>query len=268
MLHPHPESPVHDPRQDLRRLRRAVGIAAVFVAVLWWIHLVAWWAHRPLDALGIEPRSVLGLIGIFTAPLIHGSWSHLLSNSLPLLVMGSLLLYAYPNTGRRALPMIWLLSGLGTWWLGRHSLHIGASGIAHGLMFLLFALGILRWEPRSIAVALVTFLLYGGMLLTILPREPGVSWEYHLCGAVAGLVAAFLWRRADPLPPKRTYSWEEEGDGDPLEPETEYEPPRPASVPVLWVRPANGEERKVLPFPPRAVRTHSIEDEPPTSSRH
>jgi hypothetical protein len=130
---------------------------------------------------------------------VHGSWQHLVSNTLPILVLGTLSLYAYPRASRRALPMIWLLSGIGTWLIGRESSHIGASGLGHGLMFFLFTLGVSRWEPRSIAVALVTFLLYGGMLVTILPREEGISWEYHLTGAAAGVVAALLWRRLAPV---------------------------------------------------------------------
>jgi len=86
------------------------------------------------------------------------------------------------------------------------------------------------------------------MLLTVLPREAGVSWEYHLCGAVAGIVAAILWRRADPLPPRPRYSWEDES-AEP-EPDPELELPSPDEVPVLWHRP-DAPTGAVLPFRPR-----------------
>ena len=197
---------------------------------------------------------------MITAPLIHGSYSHLLANSPPLLILGTLSLYTYPKASRRAIPMIWILSGLGTWLIGRHSNHIGASGLAHGLMFFVLALGILRWEPRSIATALVAFLLYGGMVTTIFPRDEGVSFEYHLAGAVAGVLAAILWRRRDPLPARKKYSWELEEELAERAAQSggsEFEPPRPAEVPVLWrweSRDRRGERgATVLPFRPRTL---------------
>lgn len=264
----------HSRLRDARAFRRAALVAGGFVALLWWVKAVEWMFERSLGALGVFPRDPWGLVGVLSAPLVHGSWQHLVSNSLPLLVLGTLALYAYPKATRRALPLIWLLSGLGTWLIGRESSHIGASGLGHGLMFFLFTLGVLRWEPRSIAVALVTFLLYGGMLVTVLPREEGVSWEYHLAGAVAGVIAALLWRRLDPAPPRRKYSWEieEELAAEAAAREaSQFEPPRPASVPVLWVRPAPDEAPRVLRFPADRTRPPGetpMDEEPPTSTRH
>jgi hypothetical protein len=154
----------------------------------------------------------------------------------------------YPKAALRALPLIWVLSGLGTWVIGQPSFHIGASGVTHGLLFLLLFLGLLRRDRAAIAAALIAFFFYGGMLLTVLPREPGVSWEYHLCGALAGVLAAVIWRRADPEPPRQRYSWDEEAEEP--EPDPEFELPSPPEVPVLWQRP---EEPRgtVLPFRPR-----------------
>jgi membrane associated rhomboid family serine protease len=260
--------------RDARALRRAFYAAAAFAALLWWIKLVEWLFDRSLAGFGVFPRDPLGLVGVLTAPLVHGSWQHLVSNTLPILVLGTLALYAYPKASRRALPFIWLLSGLGTWLIGRESAHIGASGLGHGLMFFLFTLGVLRWEPRAIAVALVTFLLYGGMLVTILPREEGVSWEYHLAGAVAGFVAALLWRRLDPAPPRRKYSWEIEEElarEAAAREASQFEPPRPESVPVLWVRPAPDAAPRVLRFPTDRARPPGatpMDEDPPTPTRH
>ena len=103
-----------------------------------------------------------------------------------------------------------------------------------------------------LAAALIAFFLYGGMVLTILPREPGVSWEYHLGGALMGLVSAGLWRRLDPAPPRRRYSWELEEDAADT-PDEALEPPRPEEVPVLWQRPEEP-RGQVLPFRPRPPR--------------
>ena len=261
-------------RRDAHAFRRAALWAFAFAGLLWWIKIVEWLFGRALHAFGVVPREPLGLIGVLTAPLVHGSFAHLAGNTLPILVLGTLALYAYPRASQRALPFIWLLAGIGTWVIGRDSSHIGASGITHGLMFYLFVLGILRWEPRSIAVALVTFLRYGGMVLTVLPREAGVSWEYHLSGALAGALAAVLWRRRDPLPPRRKYSWEIEEE---LAREAaardagQFEPPRPDAVPVLWVRPSPDEAPRVLQFPGHRARPPGagpMDEDPPTPTRH
>ena len=83
-----------------------------------------------------------------------------------------------------------ILSLLGAWLLGQPgSHHLGASGLTHGLMFLVFVLGLLRRDRAAIAAGMLAFMFYGGMLMTILPREPGVSWESHLGGAIAGVGA-------------------------------------------------------------------------------
>src|SRR3546814_1847024 len=108
-----------------------------------------------------------------------------------------------------ALPLLWIGSGLGAWLLGdAGSHHLGASGLGHGLLFLVFVLGLLRRDRASIATAMIAVFLYGGMLLTVLPRELDVSWQSHLGGAVAGVAAAFAFRRKDPQAPRRRYSWE------------------------------------------------------------
>jgi membrane associated rhomboid family serine protease len=153
------------------------------------------------------------LWGVLAAPLLHGSPAHVGANAISLLLLGTLAGTVYPRATVRALPLLWIGSGLGAWWLGASgSLHLGASGVAHGLGFLLFALGVLRRDRAAIAAGMIAFMFYGGMLLTVLPREPGISWQAHLGGAVAGLVAAWLFRRSDPLPPRRRYSWELEED--------------------------------------------------------
>lgn len=247
--HDHPTAPA----RDARSLRRAALVAMAIVFGLWWLKLFEFWFDQTLTGLGIRPQNPWGLIGVLTAPLVHGSFEHLLSNSLPLVVLGTLAIWAYPAATRRALPLIWLVGGLGTWAFARPSVHLGASGVTHGLMFFLFVMGMLRWDRPAIATALITFLLYGGMLLTIFPREPHISFEYHFFGAVGGVLAALLWRKLDPRPTPPKYSWElEEEIEESLEAERDtFELPRPEHVPVLWQRPESDDEPKVIPFPRR-----------------
>lgn len=271
-----PEPDPHDPvapRRDAHRFRRALWASVGFVLFLAWVHGLQQLFGESLTGLGVRPGNPWGLVGVLTAPLIHGSWEHLIANTLPLLVLGTLALYAYPRASARALPLMWLGAGLGTWLIGRDSVHFGASGVAHGLMFFLFVLGALRWDRRAIAVALVSFFLFGTMVLTVLPREAGISWESHLAGAVFGALAAVLWRKLDPAPPRRKYSWELEEEWEARQAEAardEFELPRPGEVPVLWHRPEPEASGGVIPFRPRSGggADTSIGDEPPTPTRH
>ena len=271
----------HDARRDAAHFRRAFFAAAGFVLLLWWIKALELMFGESLHALGVRPGEWRGLIGVLTGPLIHGSIEHVLANSLPLLVMGTLALYAYPRATRWAVPIMWLSGGIGTWLVGRESWHFGASGVAHGLMFFVFVIGALRWDRRAIAVACATFLLYGGMLVTVLPREEGISWEYHLFGALGGALAAILFRKLDPRPAEKVYDWErEEEDGgwpDALEDphaakeRSQLEPPSPRDVPVLWERPAREPPAgggNVIPFRGSRGAAPSIDQDPPTSTRH
>lgn len=247
---PMPEPTAAAVMRDRERIRYAVLGALALLAGIWVIWLAGWLLGWPLDDLGIRPRQVAGLIGVLSAPLAHASFEHLMSNTLPLALLTTLTLYCYPLAARGALPLIWLASGIGVWLFARDSVHVGASGITHGLMFFLFVMGLIRRDRLAVVVALVVFFLYGGMLLSVLPQEQHISFEYHLAGAVAGVAAAFLLHARDPLPATKRYSWEEEPPEAAADEELEL--PRAQDVPVLWQR-SRGEEGygRVIPFRPR-----------------
>ena len=246
----------HDKRRLATAIKASIGFVAVLAIVFGLQAMVGDWR-----AFAVSPWSASGLAGILSAPLLHGSPGHLLANASALLILGTLAVAVYPRATLRGLPLMWLGSGLGAWLLGdAGSHHLGASGVTHGLMFLVFTLGLLRRDRPSIAAGMIAFLFYGGMLLTVLPQEPGVSWQSHLGGALGGIVAAFLFRHSDPIPPRRKYSWETEDaladDAADAERDT-LEPPAPREVPVLWHRDPDGdrgpdgERGTVLQFPPR-----------------
>lgn len=241
--------------QDRTRLLRALNASLGSILLLCAIFATQFFFR--FDALTIRPHVPEGLIGILTAPLLHGSLAHLGANAVAILLLGTLAGSVYPHATLRALPVLWLTAGLGPWlWGEAGSHHLGASGITHGLMYLVFFLGLLRRDRPAIAAAMIAFLLYGGMLLTVLPREPDVSWQAHLGGAVGGIVSAWLFRRSDPLPPRKRYSWEEEEDAEVVALDDPLEPPRPADVPVLWQRgePQHPAQRTVLPFVRRRIQ--------------
>jgi membrane associated rhomboid family serine protease len=123
-----------------------------------------------------------------------------------------MLMYGYPISRFWALAGIWLLSGTSVWLFARSSYHFGASGLTHGIFFYLFVGGILRRDRRSAALLMVAFYMYGGMLLTILPVDPGVSFESHFFGAASGAILAYTFRHWDPKPVRKRYAWERRSD--------------------------------------------------------
>lgn len=193
----------------------ALAVGGVIYA-LWLVRIADDMFALELYRWGIYPREISGLTGLLLGPLIHGSTLHLFANTLPLFVLGTAIVYVYPKSARIAVPVILLGSGLGVWLFGRASYHIGASGLAHGLMFFLFAFGVLRRDRPSMALSMLVFFLYGGMVWGIFPQEPGVSFEAHFFGAVTGLALAFLLRHHDPAPPEKKYDWEGEEEDDPV----------------------------------------------------
>ena len=202
-------------RHDATRLKRIALAVLGLVAMLWLIHLVLALMALDIAPAGVRPGTGVGLVGVITAPLVHASWMHLFSNTLPLLVLGTTMFYGFPRAARRALPVIWLVSGLAVWLLARESVHVGASGIAYGMMFFVLVAGIMRRDRASVALVMLVFFLHGSMVLGVLPQAPGVSWEYHLAGAVVGGLCGAWWRFEDPMPEPRIFEYDDmPGEGD------------------------------------------------------
>lgn len=191
-------------------LKTSFLLTLAFTTLLWLIYAVVYYCNLNPQSLAVYPGSMAGLIGILSAPLMHGSWEHIAANTLPILLLGSMLLYGYPKSRWYALIIIWLGSGIGVWLFARPSFHFGASGLTHGLLFYLFIIGMLRRDKRSVALLMIAFMMYGGMLMTIFPREQGISYESHFFGAFFGVISALLFRHLDPKPAVKHYSWEDE----------------------------------------------------------
>jgi membrane associated rhomboid family serine protease len=147
--------------------------------------------------LGIHPRDVDSLFTIFTAPIIHASWNHLISNSIPVLVLGTVLFVIYNKTGIFIWLLIHIFTGLMVWAFARNSYHVGASGMVYGVASFLFFSGLFRLDTVSMAISALVALLYGGMVWGVLPLESGISWESHLFGGIVGVVLAYLFRNTD-----------------------------------------------------------------------
>lgn len=203
----------------------ALQMALSVAAVLWFVLITDQYLDLNLGRFGLRPRDIQGLLGIITAPLLHSGVEHLFSNTAPLIVSLTTILYLYPNSSIRALPMIWIGSGLLAWLIGRPNMHIGASGFIYGVLAYVFVSGMMRRDLRSIAVSLMVWFLYGSMVWGVLPIRPRMSWELHLSGAILGVVMALLYHKWDRVPIKR-YEWEDDETIPDWYPDPDREPDR------------------------------------------
>jgi membrane associated rhomboid family serine protease len=183
-----------------------------FVAILWMVKLTEIIFNKDFSSYSIYPRTISGLAGIFFTPFLHANLDHLISNSIPLFLMGSALFYFYRSLAYHIYFWVYFLSGLGTWIIARESYHIGASGMVYGFASFIFFSGIIRWEQKLMAISLLVVFLYGGLVWGAFPFKVEISWEGHLMGGFSGLLLAIIYRKKGPQ--RIIYDWENEPDND------------------------------------------------------
>lgn len=149
----------------------------------------------PLSLFGITPRTLHGLIGIFTAPLIHGDILHLISNTIPMLFLGVVLFFFYKPIGGQVFFRSYFWTNTLVWLFARPANHIGASGVVYALAFFLIFFGLFRRDFLSIFISMVVLILYGGVFYGVLPTDSRVSWESHFAGALVGIGSAITFSR-------------------------------------------------------------------------
>lgn len=190
-------APTEKPKSPTNRILppnpvQALIVIGSFTVLLYLIEVVDAAMSGRLDQFGIQPRTLGGLDGVLWAPLLHHGWAHLFANTLPVLVFGFLAMSNGIGQWLAVTVTVWLFSGLGVWLVGDTGTTVGASGIAFGWLAFLLVRGIFNRAIGQIVVAIVLFLYWGGTLLGVLPGNPGVSWQGHLFGAIAGILAAWL----------------------------------------------------------------------------
>jgi len=182
---------------------------AIFLILIWVIKLGEIFTHTNLVFLGVYPHKISGLIGIITSPLIHSDIKHLSANSVPLFVLGAMLMLFYRNIAFRVFAVIYILSGISVWVGAREAYHIGASGVVYGLAGFLFFSGIFRREKTQMVITLLVAFLYGSMVWGIFPDfypEENISYESHFWGLTIGSILAFYYRKQGPK--RKKYQWE------------------------------------------------------------
>ena len=201
-----------DEKAEKRKFLGSLIIPLILVALMWLVKIIEVSFGIDLSRWGVTPHTARGLVGVFTLPFLHEGWEHLLSNSVPILVLGTALYYCYPTLANRVLLVIWLTSGFITWCIGHpDATHIGASALVYGLNLFLIVSGFIRGNRMLIVISLIMVFLYGSFIWGMIPSlaiPQNISWEGHLSGAIIGIVLAFVLRRQGPQ--KEVYHWEEE----------------------------------------------------------
>ncbi len=162
----------------------------IFVVVIWVIEVLdSTVLGDRLQGNGIQPRRLDGLDGVLWAPFLHSTWQHLISNTFPFLILGGLVALRGARYWFMTVAIVIILGGGFTWLLAGSGNHIGASGVVFGLFGSLLGAALFERRLAAGATAMVAILLYGGIIGGLAP-QPGISWEGHLFGALAGLVSA------------------------------------------------------------------------------
>jgi len=180
--------------------RQGFALLAMIVALMWVIEVINTLDSNALDNDGIYPRNLERLWGIFTAPFIHASFQHLISNTIPLVFMG--LIIALRGAARLALvtAIVVVVGGIGTWLIAPvHTVTFGASGVVFGYATYLLTRGIFNRSALELLTGAIVGAVWGGALISSVVPHYGVSWQAHLCGGIAGVLAAWIMAR----PPAR-----------------------------------------------------------------
>lgn len=205
-----------DNKAERKKFLGSLVIPLIIVAMMWVVKTIEWSFGIYLGRFGITPHTARGLIGIFTLPFLHANWEHLLSNTIPIIVLGTALYYCYPSLANRVVLITYLGSGLLTWCIGDPSTtHIGASALVYGLNLFLITSGFIRGNRMLIVISLIMVFLYGSFIWGMIPSlaiPQNISWEGHLSGALIGILLAIFLRKEGPQ--KEVYHWEEDDEED------------------------------------------------------
>lgn len=174
---------------------RALRFPLIALVVMWIVKLAEFFLNTSFAEFGLRPRDLVGLRGIIFMPFLHGDFEHLISNSMPCLLLSTALFHFYQKTAWKILFWIWIMSGLWLWMIEDPHTHIGASAVIYGLVSFLFFAGIFHKQRQLLSFSLLIAFLYGGLIWGILPTTAQISWQGHLFGFIAGLICAIYFQK-------------------------------------------------------------------------
>lgn len=226
-------------KEERSRLLRSFTVPTAFMAVCWTVKGIEELFRLDFSFLGLKPLQADGIPGILLFHFLHGSWSHLCANTLPIIVLGACLYYFYRPIATKMWILLMLSTGLLTWCGARGGVHIGASALIYGLAYFLMFSGFLRRNRSLVVVSLLVIFLYGSLVWGLYPRyaiENHISWEGHLSGFIMGIVLAIVYRKDGP---RREQYDDDDSDDDSDDTENYWdvpEPPKEELTQPRWFR--------------------------------
>jgi len=182
---------------EKERLRKSVYYPIGMVTLLWLVKGLEWIFAQDFGVLGILPRTLTGTKGIILSGFVHGDVLHLMSNTIPLILLGGAIFYFYYRKSLQIILILYLLTGSLVWLFARSAYHIGASGLVYGMLSFLLLGGVIRKDRQTLAISLAVLVLYGGSMFSgIIPGDPRISWESHLMGFIVGALSAIFYRNS------------------------------------------------------------------------
>ena len=185
---------------------QALFIPVIFILIMWCVKIIELKLGVSFIQYGVFPNKINGLKGILCSPFIHQDYTHLINNTYPILILGGFLFFSYRKIAIQIFILLFFISGLFLWFIGRESFHIGASGMIYALSSFLFFSGLIRKNSNLSALSLIVVFLYGSMFWGMIPSNTSVSWEGHFSGFLAGILLAIIYRKKGPKTKK--YQWE------------------------------------------------------------
>lgn len=187
--------PNKEEKLEIKKVLFAVRLPLLFVLFMLVVKIVEVSFDTSFVTLGVYPRDVRGIFGVLTSPFVHKDWAHLMGNAVPIFALGSLFVYFNRPNFREISLLLFFISGVWLWVLGRPSYHIGASGIVYALAAYLITYGFVIRNPATLAITFLVVLFYGSLVWYVLPIKDGMSWEAHLSGALCGVLLAIYYAR-------------------------------------------------------------------------
>jgi len=175
-------------------MSKSIIAALSIVSLLWVIFIVDLIIPIDFTNFGILPRTAIGIKGVLFAPFLHLNFSHLLSNTMPLLILLTGLFWFYDKVAWRVLALSIIIGDGLVWILGRNVVHVGASGVIFSLVGFFIFSAIFKKNLKAFILGIFVFFMYGGIIWGVLPGQAGVSWEGHLFGFITGILLAYFFR--------------------------------------------------------------------------
>ncbi|MEM9465154.1 MAG: rhomboid family intramembrane serine protease [Actinomycetota bacterium] len=181
---------VEPPRSIWRFVWTPVGLLVAALAAMWAIEIVDTIAlDDRLQRNGLQPRRREGLDGVLWAPFLHADFGHIASNSVPFLALGGLVAVRGMRYWGWVTGTAIVVGGGLTWLLGGSGNHIGASGVVFAYFGAILGAAVFERRVRALAAALLALGFYSSLIAGLVPQD-AISWEGHLFGLIAGVLAA------------------------------------------------------------------------------